>query len=761
MPKSEVYTEVNGQKVKLTNLEKILFPALNISKAEVVKYYLEVSQNLLQFIKNRPLTLIRFPDGVDKPGFYAKTKPEWTPNWISSFDIKHSEETIPYLLAKGSAEVVWIANLGGLEIHPMQFSSDQPNPDHFIFDLDPPENFNWENLIEIAFKIKAFCSEHGYASFIKTSGGKGLHIYVPITPLYTHDEMVASVKKLSAEFVRRNGNLVTLKMNKEKRKGKMLLDIFRNHKGHTTVAPFSLRGKPNAPISMPFLWKDLEGLESSQRFTLKNYSEYLVQNGNVWRDWRNFERTLHDKDSATQVAVSDHSSLQEYAQKRDFNSTNEPVAKVEHGLNDEYVVQLHNASRLHYDLRLEVDGVLYSWAIPKGLPIKKGVKRLAIRTENHPMKYLNFKGIIPKGEYGAGEMWIASRGKYKLIKNSQGSIKFEFLSGALHGEFAIYHTKEDHWIIECKSDDHTLEFVKPMLVEQKKEVPKSDKYLYEIKWDGIRCILIFENESLKIFSKSGRDLSSKFPELIAQRDKVKASNAIMDAEIVCMDNNGVPNFSKVISRMHMTGTQKIAGTQKTNPVFCYVFDLLHLDGADTTNNILEERKAWLDVLIEGNGHFRLSEFFIDGKELFEASKKMGMEGIMAKKKGSKYFIDQRSDVWSKVKFRSHADCFILGYTKGQGDRSALFGSIHLGQEVDGKLIYKGRVGTGFDAKKMEMLLDRFSKLKRKKQFIDGDIEKLQETTWIEPELKCEIQYASLTPNGTFREPVFVKLIEEE
>jgi len=761
MPKSEVYTEVNGQRIKLTNLEKILFPKLQISKAEVVQYYLTVAPHILRYIKNRPLTLIRFPDGVDKAGFYAKTKPDWTPDWISSFDIKHSEETIPYLLAKGQAEVVWIANLGGLEIHPMQFSADQQNPDHFIFDLDPPEDFHWDDLVEIAYKLKAFCAEHGYSSFIKTSGGKGLHIYVPIRPIYPQEEMVQSVKNLSAEFIKRNRNLVTLKMNKEKRKGKMFLDIFRNHRGHTTVAPFSLRGKPDAPVSMPFLWSDLEHISSSQHFTLKNYKEYLDLNGNVWLDWRNFERELHDKRSSQHAVLTDHSLLNEYAHKRDFKSTNEPPALVESGENDEYVVQLHNASRLHYDLRLEVDGVLYSWAIPKGLPIKTGVKRLAIRTENHPMKYVDFEGTIPKGEYGAGEMWIASRGKYKLIKNKKDSLSFEFESGSLNGKFSIYHTKEDQWIIERKSSEQTLSFIEPMLVEQKKSVPNNDKYLYEIKWDGIRCILVFEKDSLKIYSKSGRDLSSKFPELSAHRNKIKATNAIMDAEIVCLSPEGVPDFSKVISRMHLNGPQKIVRARKTNPVFCYVFDLLHLDGIDTTKDKIEQRKEWLDVLIERDGHFRHSEFFADGKELFEACKKMGMEGIMAKQKGSSYYTKQRSSVWAKIKFRSHADCYILGYTKGQGDRSSLFGSIHLGVKEEGVLVYKGRVGTGFDSIKMNMLLERFSKLKTKKQYIEGDIEKVNETIWLKPELLCEIKYASLTSNGTFREPVFVRLKEIE
>lgn len=761
MPKSEIYTEIQGQKLKLTNLEKVLYPLTNYTKAEVIQYYLTVAPLLLKYIKNRPLTLIRFPDGIDKASFYAKSKPDWTPDWVQSFAIEHTNEEIQYLLAHNPAVIGWIANLGGLEIHPMQFTSLQPFPDHFIFDLDPPLGYDFENLKSITTELRSFLSGYGYHPFLKTSGSKGLHIYVPIRPEYSFEDMMQSVKTLAHEFVKRNSNIVTLKMNKDRRKGKLLLDIFRNHRGHTTVAPYSLRGKNKAPISMPIQWQQLEALHSSQDFTLANYKEHLEHVGDAWDTWSTLAQPLHDHYKIVPVSTDNVSSqLTEYDRKRDFNHTNEPPAQEVKGNDDQYVIQLHDASNLHHDLRLEIKGVLWSWAIPKGIPHTTGVKRMAIRTEDHPIKYLDYEGTIPKGEYGAGKMWILGRGLYSVTEKTKSKIKFSLLSDGFSRSYSLYHTKDNQWLIERSDQSRPLSFQSPMLVEQLKEVPSTDKYHYEIKWDGIRTIIIVTDAQINVYSKSGRDLSDRFPELVTDRKKLKISNGIFDGEIVCIDGEGRPEFSKVISRMHTSGNQSVLNASKKNPVYCYLFDLLNIDGIDVTQWPIEKRKECLQAIVKTNGHFRISELVHDGKALYTASKAMNLEGIMAKRKESAYYPDQRSDQWIKIKFRNHADCIILGYTAGKGDRSALFGSLHLGQYSDeGTLVYKGRVGTGFDYTKMTALLAKFNEVRQVDKYIENNIDK--ETIWLEPKLKCEIVYASMSSNDTFREPVFVKLKEEE
>lgn len=221
MPSKYVHTEVEGRKLKLSNLDKLIYPDAEVAKAEVIQYYLSIAPLILKYIKGRPLTLIRFPDGIKKQQFYAKSKPDWTPDWVDYYGIAHSEETIKYIVAQDKATVVWLANLAALELHPMQMiTQDIEHPDHFIFDLDPPENGDFEIVKSIAFSLRDFLQSYGYTPFVKTSGSKGLHIYVPILSEYTHEEMVESVKGLAKIFVAQNKDTSTLAMNKEKRGGK-------------------------------------------------------------------------------------------------------------------------------------------------------------------------------------------------------------------------------------------------------------------------------------------------------------------------------------------------------------------------------------------------------------------------------------------------------------------------------------------------------------------------------------------------------------
>lgn len=297
MPSKVIHTEIEGQRLKLSNLDKIICPSAGITKAELIQYYITVGPLILNYIKDRPLTLIRFPDGVDGKQFYSKSKPDWSPEWINSYALKHTEETVHYVVANNLASVVWLANLAALEIHPMQFLiSNENNPDHFIFDLDPPLGSNFQDLKHIAFKLKAFLEKYNYNPYVKTSGSKGLHIFVPIISYYNHDEMVSTVKKLAKLFVSENPDTTTIELSKAKRQGKTLIDIFRNHKAHTTVAPYSLRGKPGAPISFPIRWDSLNAIADSQTINLKNYSEFL-SNGDPWLSFYHDATELHDKSS--------------------------------------------------------------------------------------------------------------------------------------------------------------------------------------------------------------------------------------------------------------------------------------------------------------------------------------------------------------------------------------------------------------------------------------------------------------------------------
>ena len=763
MPKEYVHTEVEGRKLKLTNLTKILYPVTQITKAQVIEYYLTVAPYLLDYIKNRPLTVIRYPDGIKAASFYSKEKPEWTPTWIANAIIAHEEKSIEYVVATEIASIVWLANLACLELHPTQFRTEHGQcPDVMIVDLDPDPTMEFSAVKEAALRLRDFFIKKDYNPFIKTSGGKGLHLHIPIQPNYPYEIVSTSIKGLAKLFIQQYPGFYTLDISKEKRKGKILIDIYRNHLSNTTVAPFSLRGKENAPISMPIRWEDIDSLDSAQQFTLSNYQEYLNTYGNVWSEWRNNSVELHDQKIQHALATNNiDERLISYTEKRKFDSTTEPFPRVDISSKNKFCVQIHEATNLHYDLRLEDEGVLWSWAIPKGLPYELNTKRLAIRTEDHPVKYLQFEGIIPKNEYGAGTMWLFDIGDVEWNKKTAGSLEFKLSGEKYANNYKLYRLKNDEWLIELTEKDNPIPVKIPhMLAEASRQVPTFDNLQYEVKWDGIRVMIYLDDDRIKILSRNGNDLTAKFPELHSLKP-FKMQQAIIDAEIVVLDESGRPKFDEVISRMHLSGEKSIVSASKNKTVSCYIFDLLMLDGIDIMHVPLLKRRQWLEVNLKTSSLYRFSESFDDGAALFEAIKQRNMEGIMAKNQVSEYKPGARSRNWLKVKCRTIELAHIIGYTKGNGDRSAYFGALHLAKKQKIGWQYMGKVGSGFDHERLKKIHDMLSKVNKSIKIIKAKVEEEKSTSWIEPLYLCEIEYASLSVNGTYREPVFLSIKKAE
>lgn len=760
MPKKEILTEVDGRKIKLTNLDKVLYPDAAITKAEVISYYLTMAPYILQYISHRPLTLIRFPDGVHATRFYSKNKPNWTPSWMAYVKISPDDDNT-YIMANEPAALAWTANLASLELHPMQIKDTHlDSVDHFIFDLDPPDTADFEVVKQLALRLRPFLVSYGYHPFVKTSGSKGLHIYVPILPKYSHEVMLSSVKALATSYLKVD-DTVTLKMSKEKRKGKVLLDIYRNHKSQTCVAPYSTRGKEGAPVSTPISWEELPQLSSSQAFDIKSVLERIVQVGDPWKGFPEYAVTLHDQ---RKVARPAH-ALEAYVDKRDFSKTSEPAPEQESvspasiGQN-RYVIQLHDASNLHYDLRLEDGGVLRSWAIPKGLPTRAGAKRLAIETEPHPLKYLTYQGVIPKSEYGGGEMWIYDSGTYAYSKKTDKKLTIELLGGKLAGNYTMTNTRDKQWLVSTAITTPRIAPVaslSPMLASMGDDIPLASEYSYEIKWDGIRTLVIKDGQSVSIKSRNGNDITDKFPAIVQEFASQEPEQIIADGEIVVVNQDGTPNFGKVVGRMHLKGKAAIAkASARTKSVF-YGFDCLYLDGRETMSMPLEIRRKWLEVNLKVGEHVRYSQTFADGHQLLEAIKVQGMEGIMCKRIGSTYISGARSKDWLKIKVRSEDTALIIGYTQGKGDRSTLFGSMHLAKLEDNALVYYGKVGTGYDHAKMKQIYKKISAVPVTAKPIADTIEEEQKTTWIRPEYACDLKYASMTTNNTYREPVFLRM----
>ncbi len=751
--------------LQVSNLEKSLYPG--VSKAEVIHYYLSVAPWMMRYIKYRPLSLIRYPDGIEGEVFYQKDLPRWRPDWLT-IHRAGKERTKNYVTVTEEAALVWLANLACLELHQMHYRSESPGrPDYLVFDLDPPERFPFDELKSLTILLKEYLEQFGYRAYLKTSGNKGLHIFLPVIPAHTSDQCFEAAKKLAEGFVKAHPQ-TTLALRKESRKGRVLIDIYRNRESQTIVCPLSLRGIENAPVSMPIFWESLEELDHSGQFTLQDVPAMLEETGDPWEGMEAFAVALHtqnpEKITADNPPGDKHKTpeqLLQYAGKRDFSRTREPRPNAGSAGSNAFVVHRHDASHLHYDLRLEEDGVLRSWAVPKGLPSRPGEKRLAVETEDHPFEYLSFEGEIPKGEYGGGQMLIAATGRYTVTKKKKEGFYFRLDSPEISGEYRIHRTRDKEWLLERVDKpvpDWTGGFIKPMLAGTSDQIPGGKKYRYELKWDGIRAILALDEGSIRLYSRNGVDMTVQFPEL-CDPALFRGKCGVFDGEIVCLDPDGRPDFKKVMKRFQSTGTAAIAQLSRSAPAYLYLFDVLYADGIPLVRQSQARRRIILESSLKNKtGYVRISEMLADGKELFEATRAIGLEGIMCKDLSAVYSPGKRTDAWIKVKVRKEASVEIVGYTKGKGSLDETLGAVHIVEHTNGQSIYRGKVGTGFTERKRQQLFEMLEQNRGSGQrpgFIPAD----RESQWLANPVPVIVQYASVNKGGVFREPVFVRIVK--
>ncbi|HET7178071.1 MAG TPA: non-homologous end-joining DNA ligase, partial [Chryseosolibacter sp.] len=716
----------------------------------------------------RALTMIRFPDGIHGESFYQKNRPDWAPDWVEFATLGTVEKD--YIMATEPAVLVWLANLACLEIH--QLHSRSPHfdkPDYMVFDLDPPEGYTFTNLLPIATELRKHVEGYGYTPFVKTTGGKGIHICCPLAAQQNFSEVFEAAQDIARPFVDAFPDETTLHIKKEARKGRVLVDIYRIRSGQSIISPYSLRGRVGAPVSMPLTWEELGRLTKPAEYNIHNAVDKVLRDGDVWEGMGAYAVELHTHRKAAAKSKplppskkrKTAEQLETYKQKRDFEKTPEPAGVVLPGGNNNFVIHRHHASHLHYDLRLEQEGVLKSWAVPKGLPPRPGIKRMAVQTEDHPMEYLRFDGVIPKGQYGAGHMWVYALGKYQITKEKKDGFYFRLNSKEMTGEYRMHRTKEREFLLERVDEpqvDYVNQFVEPMLAENRDKPPKGDEYIYEVKWDGIRALISWEEGKIKIHTRNRNDITSKFPELLDGEKAFRATNALFDAEIVSLDDGGKPVFKKVINRLMSSGESNILKLSKSSPCCCYIFDCLYLDGRSLVNEPLTKRKEFVKDAIRNDTPYRVSEFVEDGDSLLAAAREHGLEGIMAKKRDSKYLSGRRSDCWYKIKIRQTCEVFIVGYTKGKGDRGVTFGALHIAEKQGDDFHYRGKVGTGFDDSTIRDIVKVMKGVKEvKKPDVIGTVFDPKISVWLEPKIVAEVSYSKLTPDKMFREPVFVNL----
>ena len=771
MPRTSQMAQVGKRRIELSNLKKVLFPDDKILKVELIEYYIKIAPTILAHLKGRPLSLVRYPDGISGERFFQKNRPEWAPEWIEHVRLGSADkdEEVDYIIASEEASLVWLANLACIELHQMHSRAPHfDRPDYFVFDLDPPENYRFGDVVKIAFDLKEHVESFGYHPFVKTTGHKGLHIVVPIEPRWAFNEVFEAAKDVATPFVEAHGSRTTLRIKKEARGGKVLVDVYRNRTYQSIVSAYSVRGLPGAPVSMPLAWYQLESLDSAAGFNLRTAPPHVVSNGDAWEGMAAYAVDLHTKRKKPRTSNSAETSgtketsidLSKYAGRRSFGKTPEPPPAITQGEGNAFVLHRHHATRLHYDLRLEQGGVLKSWAVPKGLPPRPGIVRLAVSTEDHPLEYVNFEGKIPKGEYGGGDIWIYARGKYEITSKKKNGFHFRLQSRELSAEYRTHRTGDNNWMLE-RIDKPQIDWlrdpVEPMLAQIAEKPPDKGNYLYEVKWDGIRALIALDEGGIRISSRNQLDITEKFPELLLPDQAFRATSALFDTEIVCLDADGRSVFGNVIRRVKQTGEGAIERARGRYPAVCYVFDCLYLDGRPLINEPLVRRRVWMADAIRHGTPYRVSEAIAEGAELFKAGKKMGIEGIMAKEEHSVYQPGKRSASWLKIKYRRTMECVIIGYTKGKGEREPLFGALQLAVQDGGRLRYAGKVGTGFDEKLMKEIFTALKNLKRVERPVRDKPSDDARSVWVEPKMVCEVEYASITEDGMLREPAFLRL----
>jgi bifunctional non-homologous end joining protein LigD len=532
--------------------------------------------------------------------------------------------------------------------------------------------------------------------------------------------------------------------------------------------------------------------------------------------------------------MSEAMPLETYRSKRDFARTPEPEPGPVGEGSGRYVVQRHRASRLHYDLRLEVGGVLVSWAVPRGPTLDPDERRMAMRTEDHPIEYLEFEATIPSGEYGAGDMIVWDWGTFAPEETDDpaaalkaGELKFRVNGERLRGRFTIIQTggKRDafgrkaepaQWLLIHKRDDAAVagwdaedhptsvktgrtndevaageeprflapppslepepdlsaarpaslpDFIKPMLATLTEGAFDDPDWLYEIKWDGYRVEAVVHPKGVRLWTRNHIDAATYFPDLAGPADWITAREAIGDGEVVAFDPDGRPDFSLLQDRTGLRGLEAATGRRSPDgprltpderraiPLAYMVFDLLHLDGSSLLEVPLEERKRLLRRVIRPHPMVRYAAHVVgDGDAFVRAAAERGLEGVVAKRRASRYEPGKRSGDWLKIKLRREQEMVVAGWLPGKGSAGEL-GSLIVAVNADGRLRHAGQVGSGFSATMRRQLLDALKPLQRDDSPLDP-VPRLPSPPWVEPRIVIRAEFAEWTTDGLLRQAAF-------
>ncbi|GAA4050032.1 ATP-dependent DNA ligase [Arthrobacter methylotrophus] len=840
---------VEGHELTLTNLGKIMYPETGTTKAEVLEYYAAVAPFLIPAAANRPATRKRWVHGVgttEEPGkmFFQKNLDDSTPSWVPRVTIQHRDHSNVYPLVNNLATLTWLAQIAALEIHVPQWQVDADGtmlpPDRLVLDLDPGPGTGLPECVEVAKLARSILQDIGLDPVPVTSGSKGIHLYAGLDGTRKWEQVSAFAHELARSLEADHPDLVVSDMKKTLRNGKVLVDWSQNSGNKTTIVPYSLRGRAHPMVAAPRTWRELaspklehldftavmkrvkEGKDPFAAVTAARSGHAPA--GNDSRRSATSGNKNDDGDSpgsarastavgGTAVAATAvvrtavvNPRLASYVDKRDPQKTPEPFPAVEHresrpvqadaephppgGI---FVIQEHHARRFHLDFRLEHNGVLASWALPRGVPDTPAKNHLAVRTEDHPMEYAQFAGIIPKGEYGAGTVSIWDSGEFECEKWRDGKEVIATLTGkpggGLHGtrRFALIHTGESpsQWLIHLMKDNPGHRTVllpesapqsngtpsyAPILATSGTAADVSEgDWLFELKWDGFRTIVSGSGGKIRLTSRSGIDMTPTYPELSDPRFWPD-HDFVADGEIVALGKNGRPSFELLQKRMNLFKPGDVERARAGVPVQLMLFDLLYDagsrgsaakgDSADLTSLPLGERRdrlAAFQARLPAEGSpIHISEVLKhDLDDILASAAELGLEGVMAKRADSRYQPGRRSRSWIKLKLERMQEVVVGGWRPGAGARLGTIGALLVGIPDGDKLRYAGRVGTGFKDWQLREILERLQGLDRPESpFHDIPAEDAATAHWVSPELVGEVTFGDWTGSERMRHPVW-------
>jgi len=790
-----------GRELRVSNLDKVYWPQDRLTKRDLLAYYWNAAPLLLPHLVDRPLTMLRMPDGIEGEAFYEKQVPGHAPDWLPTAPVPGDDGKVTdMVMAQDLASLLYVINLGCIELHPLHSRAGSlDRPEFALFDLDPFEPYTFADVRAVAKLVKVVLDGLGLRGYPKTSGATGMQVYVPLEPVHPYPDVRAFVEQVGRLLVRAYREKVTMAWPVAERAGKVFIDHQMNRRGANIACAYSLRPRRGAPVSTPLDWDELDDDLEPGDFRIDNVWERFARGDRfapVLSDRQSLAAAMEalgvkpsasGRRGARARAGAPPPDLSEYRRRRDFRRTPEPEpeaaaspvpapvpaaslpdaphaaglpepAALEPG--PVFCVQQHHARGLHHDVRFERDGVLVSFAVPKRLPEVPGVRHLAVNTEDHPLEYLTFSGSIPEGEYGAGEVRLFDLGTYEPLEVADGKWTVRLHGSRYHGaEYHFIRTRQD-WICLLSSSTPLTPPARPptfepMMAQPAGEPFDDDGWLFEVKWDGHRCLAALGDGATRLTSRTARDVTGQFPELGDLHRQLAARNAVVDGEVVAFDEEGRPSFQHMQDRFHRS-PEELARHRGRVPVQFIAFDLLWLDGGPLLELPLAERRARLAEVLVERDDVRLSQAVAShGRAFFHQVRGLGLEGVVAKRLASQYRPGARSPDWRKVKAVRRQDCVIVGWTRGKGGRASTLGSLLLAVYERGRPRYAGNVGTGFTHAFLERLLGDLQAREQQRPPVEvGPDPRLRGARWVRPELVCEVEYQAWTADGRLRAASF-------